>query len=262
MTDVTPLDAAHAAMEAAPDDDALRLSFYARLTEGELYLLLDAEAEGETLSPRLFDLEEGRVVVAFDREDRLADFAEGPAPYAALPGRVLAGLLAREGLGLGLNLGVAPSSMLLPAPAMAWLAETLEPTPEEVAERVTEVFAPKGVPDAVLKALDAALARAAGLAGAAWLALARYGDGREGMLLAFTEATPGAETALARAAGEALTFSGAEAARIDVGFFAGNDPMVQRLARVALRFDLTLPEEKAPEPAAPGSNPARPPILR
>ena len=51
MSDLTPLDIAHGAMEAAPNDDAIRLAFYERLGDGELFLLLEAEAEGETIKP-------------------------------------------------------------------------------------------------------------------------------------------------------------------------------------------------------------------
>ncbi|MBI1219462.1 MAG: SseB family protein [Rhodobacteraceae bacterium] len=263
MTDPTPLDAAHAAMAAAPEDDAARLRFYARLVEAELYLLLEHEAEGEVLSPRLFDLEDGPVVLAFDREDRLAAFAGAPAPYAALPGRVVARMLDGQGIGLGLNLEVAPSAMLLPPAAVDWLAGMLAQAPEERDERPVEVFAPGGLPEAVLAALDAALARAAGLATGVWLVAARFGDGREGHLLAFTDAAPGAEAALARAAGEALAFSGAEDLRIDVTFLDGGDPAAARIARVGLRFDLTPPAAApAPPRRAPGSDPDAPPILR
>ena len=60
----------------------------------ELFLLIEEAEDGAEVRPRVFALEEGRFVLAFDREDRLAAFAEGPAPYAALPGRVLAQRLA------------------------------------------------------------------------------------------------------------------------------------------------------------------------
>ncbi|HEX9856761.1 MAG TPA: SseB family protein, partial [Paracoccaceae bacterium] len=80
---MTPLDTAYAAMEAAPGDDTARLRFYERLAEGEVFLLLEAEAAGDTLAPRVFDLEEGPVVLAFDLEERLAAFTGIPAPYAA-----------------------------------------------------------------------------------------------------------------------------------------------------------------------------------
>ncbi len=77
------------------------------------------------------------------------------------------------------------------------------------------------------------------------------------------DALPGAERALATAAGEALTFSGLEAGEMDVAFFAASDPISARLARVGLRFD--LPEPPAPsvtEIKAPGMDPEDPPILR
>jgi len=40
--DETPLDTAHAAMMAAPENDAARLRFYERMADAELYLLLEA----------------------------------------------------------------------------------------------------------------------------------------------------------------------------------------------------------------------------
>ncbi|MBK5927155.1 SseB family protein, partial [Rhodobaculum claviforme] len=89
----TPLDAAHAAMEASPGDEAARLAFHARLAEAELYLLLEAEPQGDTLAPRVFALEDGPVVLVFDTEERLGDFSGAAAPYAALPGGGLVRML-------------------------------------------------------------------------------------------------------------------------------------------------------------------------
>ncbi len=260
---MTPLDTAHAAMAAAPEDDAARLRFYERLADGELFLLLENEAEGETLTPQVFSPEDGDVVLVFDREDRLSEFVGAAAPYAALPGRVIAGLLAGQGIGLGLNLSVAPSSMLIPADAVDWLAQTLGNTPAEVEARPEEILPPKGLPEVLLSSLDAKLARAGGLAQAAYLAAVRYSDGRNGHMLAFINAAEGAEGPLARAAGEALTFSGIEAGEMDVAFFRANEPVAATLARVGLRFDLPEPERAAPAvPLPPGMDPAKPPKLR
>ena len=255
---VTLLDAAHAAVSADPENLALRLRFYERLADGEMILLLAREAVGDQLEPRVFDLEGGPVVLVFDREERLSAFSAGMAPYAALPGRVIAGMLKGQGIGLGVNLGVAPSSMLLPAEAMDWLAMALETGPE-AAEGVPEEFlAPKGLPEAVLTGLDTKLAKAAGLASAALLAAVVYAGGRRGHMLAFLDAAPGAEAALARAVSEALVFSGVEAGEIDVAFLASEAPVAVAMARVALRFD--LPEVTPPEPAPPPAD--KPPRLR
>ncbi|MCE8512984.1 SseB family protein [Ruegeria pomeroyi] len=258
----TPLDRAHAAMEADADDDAARLRFFERLGDAELFLLLTEEARGENLSPELFDLADGRFVLVFDREERLAAFTGRPAPYAALSGRVLAAMLAGQGVGLGLNLDVAPSAMLIPAEALGWLSETLGHGPDQVEARITEVTAPGGLPEALLSALDAKLVTAAGLAQGAYLAGVVYQDGGRGHLLGFVDAREGAEPALAKAASEALTFSGIEAGAMDVGFFSAADPMAATLSRVGLRFDLPEPPEPPRGPAAPGMDPDAPPRLK
>lgn len=260
MTD-TPLDTAHAAMQAAPGSDAARLRFHERLADAELFLLLAAEPDGDSIEPQVFDVDDDRFVLVFDREHRLAAFTGQPAPYAALSGRVVAQMLAEQGIGLGLNLDVAPSSILIPASAVAWLHETLGHRPTRIDAHPIAIDAPRGLPEDLLTALDAKLATASGLARSAYLVAVTYAPARPGHLLAFIDPVPGAEPALARATGEALTFSGIEAGELDVGFFSATDPMAARLAKAGLRFDLPAPDPAA-APAAPGTDPGRPPILR
>lgn len=123
-------------------------------------------------------------------------------------------------------------------------------------------FLPPTVPEAVIAALDAKLARAGGLAVAALLAGVVYEGGRRGHLLALLDTAEGAEPALARAMNEALVFSGIEAGELDVGFLRSGQPAAEAMARVALRFDLPEPEVQELSPAAPGMDPSRPPKLR
>ncbi len=263
MTETTPLDRAHAAMQDAPEDDAARLRFYERLGDSELFLLLKHEARGDDISPELFDLDEGRYLLAFDREERLSQFAGRAAPYAAMSGRVLARMLADQQLGLGVNLEVAPSSILIPPQAMAWLDATLGHAPDRIEARIESLHPPTGLPDSLLSALDTKLATAGGLASCAYLVGITYQGGGRGHMLAFIDALEGAEGALAKAASEALTFSGIEAGAMDVGFFTASEPITTRLDGQGLRFDLPQParDETGPR-AAPGSDPDRPPILR
>lgn len=266
MSEDTRLDAAHRAMQADLDDDAARLAFYEKLADGELFLLLKVEPKGDHLDPEVLELdaesgEPDRYVLAFDREDRLATFVEGPAPYAALPGRVIAAMMAGSGLGLGVNLG-APSSILIPPAAVDWLAETLGPVPEEVEGQVRALEPPTGLSDRVITGLSEKLASAAGIARAATLVRAQYDDDSTGLVLAFAGAPEPAQPALARAAQEAMTFSGLEE-RLDVAFFAPGDPALERIDRVGIRFE--IPEVETPQPPvrkAPGSDPAKPPILK
>ena len=247
----TPLDTALARMAENP------LPFWDLFAASELFLLLESEAE-EDAAPRVFPLEDGAVVLAFDREERLAAFAGGPAPYAALSGRRLAAMLSERGLGLGLNLGTEAETVL-PADALSWLARTLAPGPTRREARAQALSAPQDLPPRLLSALDGRLARATGLAGHAWLATATWEDGT-GLLLAIVDPRPGAEDALARAASEALALSGLDDATLDIAFLAPGDPLLPRLERVGLRIDLPAPEPATP--AAPGSDPEAPPRLR
>lgn len=258
---MTDLDFAHAAMTEAPDDLSKRLQFYERLADTELFMLLGGESGGDQVEPELFEIESAQYALVFDREERLAQFVGREAPYAGLSGRVLVRMIAGQGIGLALNLEVAPSAMLIPTEAVDWLHQTLLNAPQEAQARLTEVAAPVSLPEAVVTGLDRKLAIAAGLARHAYLAAATYDDGVRGHVLAFVDAVPGAEAALARAAGEALTFSGIEAGVMDVLFTRADDVLAAHLARVGLRFD--LPDLHDPQaPQAPGMDPEKPPRLR
>ncbi|MWD27653.1 SseB family protein [Aquicoccus sp. SCR17] len=261
MTD-TPLDQAHAAMDAAPEDDALRLAFYDRLAHAELLLLLKSDPEGDSIDPEDMTIEGAPCLLVFDTEERLAEHAGKAAAYVGLSGRALAGMMAGQGVGLALNLGVAPSSHVLPPEAVDWLAATLSHGPEEV-EAEPRAFHAPSLPGSVVAALDHRLASAAGLARAAFLTGVTYSDGMRGHMLVIAGAVPGSEQALAGTVNEALTFSDAGEVSLDVTFLDEQDPAITAVAAKALRFD--LPEREAPEPhrpAAPGSDPSKPPRLR
>lgn len=263
MNDATILDAAHAAMQADPQAEGARRRFYERLAAAELYLLLEREAEGERIAPQIFDLTDQSCVLVFDAPERLTRFTGRPAPYAALSGRAICALLAPQRLGLGLNLDVAPSEILIPPDAVAWLAETVATGPDAVEARIERVFPPGDLPESLLTSLDARLASAAGLASQAYLAGVVYESGGRGHLLGFVDAVPGAEPALARAVSDTLAFSGLDAATVDVGFFRAGDTAAARLAATGLRFDLPAPAPPATlSPAAPGTDPEKPPILK
>ena len=56
----TALDRAHATMD---DSDAKRLAFFERVADSELFLLLQSEAEGDQLTPEVFDLGDAQYVL-------------------------------------------------------------------------------------------------------------------------------------------------------------------------------------------------------
>ncbi len=267
MSEITPLDAAHAAMEAAPEADALRLRFFERLADGEMFLLLEAEAEGENLTPQVFDLEEraGRAGLRprgasgrLHRCTRALCCAAGAGDGRAA-GRAgdRAGGEPRGGAVLDAAAGQKRST--------GW-PKRLRHGPSRGEAQPEELGPPGGLPEALLSALDGEARAGGGLAAAACLAGVTYAGGRRGHMLAFVDVAEGAEGALARAAGEALTFSGVEAGEMDVTFIAGSDPAVgSSVARVgpALRSGCRpRPEDARTQRKAPGSDPDRPPILR
>ncbi|MBM9594518.1 SseB family protein [Roseitranquillus sediminis] len=258
---MTDLADALEAMAASPDDDALRLRFYARLADSEVHLLLDGEAEAGRVAPRSIEHDGHPFVLAFTSEERLAEFAAKTVDHATLSGRALVQMLVASEAGLTLDLGISPAGTMLPPEAISWLAGTLLHRPAEVSERPAEVRPPRDVPDTLREGLAARLAAAGGLAREAWLAEALYEGGRKGWLLLFVDAPDERRRALAHAVGEALTFSGLEAGVVDVTFAKGDDPLVARLARVAMLIDLPKAAPAA-APAAPGRDPDRPPRVR
>lgn len=261
MTEKTRLDAAQSALAAAPDDTTARMRYFERLADSALHLPLEAPATRDRIEPHVARTGAGDFVLAFDREDRLAGFLGDGAETATLPGRSLIRMLAGQGVGIGINLGT-PFEQIISAGEIAWLAETLDHGPSEAEARPVAFEAPGTLPDALFAALDGKLAQAEGLARSALLGLAQYEDGTQGHLLAFLDAAPQAEGPLSRAVAEALVFSGLEAGALDVTFLRSETPQAQRLAQVALRFD--LPDVVHPQTpgANPGMNPEKPPKLR
>lgn len=257
----TPLDTAYLASQS-DGTDAARLRFFERVADAELFVLLEEDPVGDQIRPQLFPVDGATFAVAFDLPERLTQFTEGPAPYAALSGRLLCQMLASEGLGLGLNLEVAPSSQLLEPEAIAWLSQTLAHAPTQTEAMPDTIAPPIGLPEVLIAALDTKLALAEGMARAAYLVSVTYDTKQKTHLLGFVGAVPEAEPSLARAVSEALTFSGIEAGALDVGFFRAADPITALLAKHGLRFDLPQPAPQATPGSNPGMNPDQPPKLR
>ena len=265
MEDPTMLDRAHVAMQADLQDETAALRYYQVLADTPLLLVLQDVAIGGRVDPLVFDLDEGPVVLAFDTQARLASLGQGAQAYAELPGRVIAQHLAGKAVSLGVNFGCdAVSELLLPPEALSWLAEMVAVAPEELQARPEEFFTPRDLPDALTGALNFAFAAAPGLAQAALLVGVRYDDGRRGHMLAVVDARPEAEAPLARAVAEALRFSGLAAGELDVTFVASGDLVLRALSRSGILFEFPLAPvaEASVAPAAPGTDPNRPPRLR
>jgi hypothetical protein len=108
----------------------------------------------------------------------------------SLSGRALSGMLAGQGLGLAVNLGTGRGDA-----ARCGRGRLAGGDAGHAARRgggsAAEIAAPGALPEALLTALDARLASAAGLARRAALVAVVYASGRRGHLLAFIDAVPG-----------------------------------------------------------------------
>lgn len=255
------------AMAATPDDTGARLAFHAELSRAELWVLLEAEVTGAVMAPRVFDLADGRTVLAFDSDERLASFA-GEAAYAALPGRVLVAMLAAQDPDLSLLINPDQAhAALLPPQALAWLAETLAaPAPVEGAA-IPTAFArpdlPRTVLDRLVPALERRLSGVPGLS-VAVLAGVVWQGGARGHVLALGGLPEAAQAPVARSVAEALALSGLEAAALDVVF--PPEAAMAALARTGLALSPAPFVPEADQVITPGANPGldptRPPKLR
>jgi hypothetical protein len=204
---VTPLDVAFRAAEAdgAPAD--ARARFYALLMETSLCAPVEPAPEDAAPKPMVFALAEGPVALGFDDDARMAGFFGAPVEYVALPGRALVAALAEAGLGLGLNLGEAPSATLLDAATVRWLAAEMAAAPQaETMAGPLTVAPPAGAEAPLLAALAERLAAFPAMVAEAWLVRLAAGVGPARLTLLLlpspgaARAAEGIAGALARAA--------------------------------------------------------------
>lgn len=255
----TPIDSAFRMLAADPDDPAAGLRFHERVLDAELLVPLAAGTEAAAgLVPQLYDVAEGRFVLAFDRDERMAGFLEAPVPFAAMPGRRLAALLSGSETGIVLNPG-APSETLLPAATVGWLATMAAGTASAVRARLRDIGPPGVPPAALLEALGPKLAAMAEVIGDAHIVTASHDGQDAGLLLVLSDVPEAAQPGVAAAIAEAVRFSVATEAGLDVAFVVSASPTGRAAARAGV--PLELPRPRRPGVAGPGMDPDRPPRL-
>jgi len=260
----TPLDrAARAAADpGAPADAQARV--YALLLETALCVPVCPAGPDDAIRPQVFALSEGDAALAFDDDARMAAFFEGPTEYVALPGRALAALLADAGLGLGLNLGDAPSAMLLEAATMRWLAAQMGGALRADAAAAATVAPPRRADPALAAALAGRLAAFPGMVAEAWLVRLEGGD--EPGLTAALRLSPTAARApealaeaLAAELGRAAAPFAPSGETVAIAALETTSPLLAAARR--LGAPLHAPPDAPARPAA-APAPPRPPKLR
>ena len=260
MTALTPLDRAHRAAHAATDADAAMARFYALLIETPLMVPVVPREDDAPIAPQVFPLSTGPVALAFDDDGRMTAFFEEAVTYVGLPGRSLLTSLAEANLGLGLNLGDAPSAMVLDAETVRWIAGEMGGDLEaaDLSGALT-LQPPKGAPRALLASLAERVAQLPGLVREAWLVSVTDEAEQSGLVLmvlpgsAAGRAMPGVVTMLGRVA----SVHG-DAQPVSVGVLDDHHRLLGPARRQGQAMHSPPPTEKPAQP--PSSN--GPPRLR
>jgi hypothetical protein len=237
-------------------DGSDRLALLGEVLAGEIVILLAEEPGEARLRPQVFETSDGALALGFLDEGDLGDFVGAPAPYAALPGRVLVAMLADQGLGLALDPG-GPAPQVLGAGELRWMVTAMAaPVVRPGQGRALAFAAPDLAPGhPLVPALTRRLDGVPGL-GRAVLAQVTWETGARGLALVIAGLPEAAQAPLARAVAEGLAFSGAEAVAVDVIFSEHEVP--------GLRLEpapFVAPQGQTPG-ANPGMDPARTPKLR
>ena len=212
LDDLSPIPF-HEASEIA------RARILSRLADTELYVALTSEPSNDRAEMAIFDLSGTMAAMACDTEDRLADFLGRAVAYAAMPGRVLAAMLAEEDRALLVNPG-KPSEMFLDCGALEWMGQALAVDPDEGGD-LGPPWMTAPTPEAValyLESLSLRLGDMAGLAHRAALVAAVWPDGRRGHLLLVYGCDLTRRAALAKAFAEFFAFLPPLEGGVDIGF--------------------------------------------
>ena len=245
---MTPLDRAFAAFG---EDEAGRRVVYATLAATPLVVALERPADGDRIEPLVLETGEGRFALAFDSEERLGGFLPRGTDYAVVPGRGLIGMLAGAGLGLGVNLEVAPSALLLSAEDLGWIvAEAARGQVQEVA-RVDP-----GASDGPAVLVEALALRASELEGLC-SGLCPVADGK-GVAVVALDVPEGAKAALLAGMAELVGILGIGGG-IGVAFEVWDGPVHAAVGGPVPELDFR-PVAHEPKPG-PGMDPDNPPRL-
>lgn len=240
----------------------LRARVLSRLADTEVFVTLLAEPGDDRAELRIVDYDGLRVAIACDTEDRLSSFWEAAVPYAAMPGRVLAGMLAEQGAALLLNPGQR-SEMLLDPKSLNWLDEALASAPEGADTTALPQFgAPEpAVVASLLEPLSQRLADMTGLAQSAALVSTQWSDGRQAHMLLIQGAKHTRQPAIAKALSELMAFLPPIEGGVDIAFAPADLPSAALIAALVIEIPQSPASAVSPVHRSPDRDDA-PPRLR
>ena len=233
-----------------------RLTLFRRFLETELFILID---NPDNPRPELMQIDGEIILLAFDCEEKLIDFAGEKTFFISMSGRRL--IAQNDSTGIALNLNNMGGGYILTNDVIEWLMKNTQSQKEIVQRNTNEITSPSIVTERFVELLDEALAASFGLADYAVLVKDLTKPGSKNLLLIFVGSVKLYHDALAQQASEAFSLSGIQDIILDITFCKSEDELVAKALLVGLRFD--LPQiEKPSEPKAPGMDPTKPPLLR
>jgi len=246
----TPLDLA---FERARNDPEETAGFYDALFAATVFLPIDrafddegneSEAAASAIEPIFYEVEDAATVLIFDTEERLATWTDEPIDYVGLTGRQLFEMFDGEQQ-VALNIGVAPSSVVIPVEMVKWLHERAAEggqSDEVQAGAALEVTAP---PELDTEIIARIAARIAGLRReideAVFFSLgidAGQADAERRVVLGVATSQEGLRDAEAVAEALAETARGAfDGTRpVEVALLSANSPLMEKARKVGLNL--------------------------
>ena len=233
-----------------------RLILFKRFLDAELFILID---DPQDPKPKLVNLREGEILLGFDTEEKLMEFAGDNAFFISMTGRNL--LAQNISVGIALNLTNIGGGYILTNEILRWLEKNTQAKQGNIIRHPKKIVSPLIASETFIKLLDETLALSPGSANYAILVQDISEKDTNNLLLIFVEAGESFQDILTQQISEAFKLSNLQGVTLDIIFAKPDEQLVKKALKIGLRFDLPS-IQKAPKPEAPGMDPKKPPVLR
>ena len=233
-----------------------RLILFKRFLDAELFILID---DPQDPKPKLVNLREGEILLGFDTEEKLMEFAGDNAFFISMTARNL--LAQNISVGIALNLTNIGGGYILTNEILRWLEKNTQAKQGNIIRHPKKIVSPLIASETFIKLLDETLALSPGSANYAILVQDISEKDTNNLLLIFVEAGEAFQDILTQQISEAFKLSNLQGVTLDIIFAKPDEQLVKKALKIGLRFDLPS-IQKASKPEAPGMDPKKPPVLR
>ena len=233
-----------------------RLILFKRFLDAELFILID---DPQDPKPKLVNLREGEILLGFDTEEKLMEFAGDNAFFISMTGRNL--LAQNISVGIALNLTNIGGGYILTNEILRWLEKNTQAKQGDIIRHPKKIASPLIASETFIKLLDETLALSPGSANYAILVQDISEETTSNLLLIFVEASEAFKDILTQQISEAFKLSNLQGVTLDIIFAKPDEQLIKKALKIGLRFDLPS-IQKVPKPEAPGMDPKKPPVLR